>query len=248
MTSLSPAAIAAGLAMVFAAGLVRGFSGFGLSIAAVPLLSLIMPPAQAVPIVLLLQLFISISGLRAAWTLCDHRATRTLALGALIATPFGAWALAHLPAAPVRGVIAVIVLAAVLVLARGAALPLSQRASLPFGLASGLFNGLAGMPGPPVIAYFLMSRTGNQVARASMIVFFLATSVFALVPLAALGLITRASLAAACIGLPVALIGSSLGAAMFNRNPDGHYRLVALCLLTVAAALAAARAVYSPGA
>jgi uncharacterized membrane protein YfcA len=239
--------MAVGLAMVFAAGLVRGFSGFGLSIAAVPLLSLIMPPAQAVPIVLLLQLFVSLSGLRSAWQICDRPTMSTLALGALITTPIGAWALAHLPAAPVRGAIALVVLSAVVVLARGARFNLGHGATIPFGIASGLFNGLAGMPGPPVIAYFLASHTGNNVARASMIVFFLLTSVFALLPMAAFGLITRDSMATACIGFPLVLVGSAIGAHMFSRSPEGHYRLVALCLLIAAGALAAIRAVYSPG-
>ncbi len=108
--------IALGLAMVFASGLIRGFTGFGLSIAAVPLLSLIMPPTQAIPIVLLLQLFISLSGLRGALQICHWPDVRTLAIGALIATPLGVWALARLPAAPVRIAIAVIVFGAVFVL------------------------------------------------------------------------------------------------------------------------------------
>jgi uncharacterized membrane protein YfcA len=84
--------------MVFVAGLIRGFTGFGFSIAAVPLLSLIMPPAQAVPIVLLLQLLVSMNGLKAAARICDWRSIRALSLGALVATPLGAWALATLRA------------------------------------------------------------------------------------------------------------------------------------------------------
>jgi hypothetical protein len=82
--------IALGLVMIFAAGLIRGFTGFGLSIAAVPLLSLILPPSQAIPIVLLLQLLVSLSGLRASLQICNWPAIRTLAIGAVIATPLGA--------------------------------------------------------------------------------------------------------------------------------------------------------------
>jgi uncharacterized membrane protein YfcA len=61
---MSLTSLTLGLVMVFAAGLIRGFTGFGLSIAAVPLLSLILLPAQAIPIVLLPQLLVSLSGLR----------------------------------------------------------------------------------------------------------------------------------------------------------------------------------------
>jgi uncharacterized protein len=231
------------LVMVFGSGLIRGFTGFGLSIAAVPLLSLILPPSQAIPIVLLLQLLVSLSGLRASLQICNWAAIRTLAIGALIATPLGVWALARLPAAPVRIAIAAIVFGAVLVLARGFRFKAkSGRLALPFGLLSGLFNGLAGMPGPPVIAYFLMTPLASAVARASMIIYFLATSIFALAPMAAFGLISRHSLAAAAIGFPVVMIGSTLGGWMFRSSPEAHYRFVALCLLVVAAGLAGIRA------
>ncbi len=235
--------IAVGLAMVFAAGLIRGFTGFGLSIAAVPLLSLILPPSQAIPIVLLLQLLVSLSGLRASLQICHWPAIRMLSIGAVIATPLGAWALARLPAAPVRVAIAAIVLGAVFVLARGFRFKAgSGRLTLPFGLLSGLFNGLAGMPGPPVIAYFLMTPAATAVARASMIVYFLATSIFALAPMAAFGLISLHSLVAAAIGFPVVMIGSALGGWIFRTTPEAHYRFVALCLLVVAAGLAGMRA------
>ena len=144
-----PELLGVGLTMVFAAALIRGFTGFGFSIAAVPLLSLILPPAKAVPIVLVLQLLVSLNGFRGAVRICDWRSIRALAIGAVIGTPLGVWCLAHLPQAPVRLCIAGIVLGAVGVLSRGmrmAVAPTGVR-MLPFGAVSGLFNGLAGMPG-----------------------------------------------------------------------------------------------------
>ena len=186
-------AVAMEYAMLFLAGALRGFTGFGFSLAAVPLLSLIMPPARAIPIVLILQLLVSIAGLRDAVRHCDWRSIRMLTVGAAVATPLGVWGLAHLSAAPVRLTIAVVVVCGALVLGRGFRLPIVPVGwrVLPFGLASGLFNGLAGIPGPPVIAFYLASPVSSAVARSSMIVFFLLTAVLALVPLAWLGLLPR---------------------------------------------------------
>ena len=59
---------------VFAASLLRGFTGFGFGIAAVPLLSLALPPAKAVPFVVVLQVVVGVAGLRQAWRQCDWRA------------------------------------------------------------------------------------------------------------------------------------------------------------------------------
>ena len=41
--------------IVFAAGIVRGFSGFGFALAAAPLLAFVLPPHVIVPVVLLLD-------------------------------------------------------------------------------------------------------------------------------------------------------------------------------------------------
>jgi uncharacterized membrane protein YfcA len=233
-----------GLAMVFLSGLIRGFTGFGFAIAAVPLLSLLLPPAQAVPIVLVMQLLVGLVGLREAIRLCDWRSVRLLTIGATIATPLGVWGLAHLPSAPVRAAIAAIVLLSVAVLGRGARLQRAPGAGgvLSFGALAGLFNGLAGMPGPPVIAFYLAAPMAIAVGRASMIVFFLASSVVALVPVAALGMLSWPVAIGAVLGFPMVWFGSWLGAIVYSRSRDRGYRMVALALLVATALLAAIRA------
>lgn len=234
-----------GFVMVFLAGLIRGFTGFGFSVAAVPLLGLLMSPAQAVPIVLLLQLFVGLNGFGEALRICDWRSIRALSLGALVATPFGAWGLARLPEAPVRLAIAAIVAAAVAILWRGVRMASAPGGigALLFGVASGLFNGVAGMPGPPVITFYLTSPLGTGVARASLIVFFFVTSVFALAPLAAFGLLGRHALVASLLGIPAVWLGAWLGALLYRTSPERYYRPAALALLAATALLAAARAV-----
>ena len=59
---------------VFAAAVLRGFTGFGFGLAAVPLLSLALPPAKVVPFVVALQVV-------AAWGL----------FGLLVAVRFFRW-------------------------------------------------------------------------------------------------------------------------------------------------------------
>lgn len=232
------------LAMVTAAGLIRGFTGFGFSITAVSLLSLLAPPARAVPVVVMLQFLVSVSGLPAALRLCDWRSLRLLALGALIATPFGVWGLAHLPEALVRLAIAGIVLFAAILLLRGLHLDVTPRGLgvVAFGMVAGLFNGLAGMSGPPVIAFYLASPVEGAVARASMIVFFVATSSIALVPLLALGGLGRANMLAAAGSFPFAWAGTLTGAMLFRRTPEARARRVSRTLLLAISLLATVRA------
>lgn len=234
-----------GLCMVFIAGLIRGFSGFGFAVVAVPLLSLVLPPVMVVPTVLLLQFGISLDGLPAAWAQSDRRSLITLAVGAAMATPLGLWMLTLLPASSVRLVIAGIVALAVVVLATGRRLARTpdRAATLGFGLLCGFFNGLAGIPGPPVIAFYLAAPFPPAAARSSMIVLWMCTSVAGLVPLAAHGYVQRTELELAALGLPAVWFGSRLGTFIFRRSRPTRYRHVSLVILAVTACLAASRAI-----
>src|SRR6185295_47035 len=74
---------------VFAAALLRGFTGFGFGLAAVPLLSLALPPAQVVPFVVVLQVIVGVGGLRGAARQCDWPAVAMLCPGTVLGIPLG---------------------------------------------------------------------------------------------------------------------------------------------------------------
>ena len=241
--SATTAALALG--MVFFAGLLRGYTGFGFSIAAVPLLSLIMAPAVVVPVVVVLQFLVSLSGLPGAIQIVDRPSIGLMAVGAAVGTPLGVLMLGRLDPDLVRLMIAVLAGLAVAVLGCGFRLRLAPSGPklLLVGLASGLSNGVAGMPGPPVIAFYLASPFTSQVARASMIVFFLLTAALATASLVSVGLLGTRVLLPVLLDLPLVLAGSWLGGVLFRRSDGSRFRPVALAVLGAVAALAALRAV-----
>ena len=234
------------LGMVFFAGLLRGYTGFGFSIAAVPLLSLVMPPAAAVPVVVVLQSLVGLNGLGEAVRLVDRPSIGLMAVGAAVGTPLGVLLLSRLDPDLVRLLIAALVGLAVVVLGCGFRFRVAPSGPklLLVGLASGLSNGVAGMPGPPVIAFYLASPFASPVARASMIVFFLLTAILAAVSLVPSGLMTGQVLLPAVLGLPLVLAGSWLGGQLFRRGDGARFRPVALAVLGAVATMAAMRAVF----
>jgi len=82
--------------------LLRGFTGFGFGLAAVPLLSLALPPAKVVPFVVVLQVIVGGGGLRHAWRHCDWRAVRDLYPGLVLGIPIGIAILTAFRPNPVR--------------------------------------------------------------------------------------------------------------------------------------------------
>ncbi len=103
------------------------------------------------------------------------------------------------------------------------------------GLLAGLCNGLAAMPGPAVVAYYLATPLSPQQARSSLLVFFFATSIVSVVSLAGAGLLDASLAVPLVIGLPLILIGSRIGEAMLHRGAGrGHKALSILLLCSVA--------------
>jgi hypothetical protein len=224
---------------VLLASLLRGFTGFGFGLAAVPLLALALPPAEVVPLVVTLQVIVGVSGLRQAWPACDWRAVGLLAPGLVVGVPIGLLILTSLPANDVRLAIGAVIAFSVWLIHRGARLPPDPSRPLSFGvgLASGVISGLASMGGPPVVVFLLAIGHSAARMRATAIVYFMLAGVVSFLPMLARGLITRDVLVWSVASLPVLFVGSRIGTWAFFRAKPRHHRVVALATLSVLAAL-----------
>lgn len=233
------------IACVFGAAIVRGYSGFGFSLLAVTALSVLLPPAEIVPSIFVMELVASLHLLPGAWKDIHWTALRWLAAGCLVGTPIGVYALAHVPAAPMTLALAAFVLVAAVLLARGHALARVPGPAVTFatGTASGLFNGGFGIGGPPVILFFFSSPAGAAVGRASMIAFFLITDVVALGWQGWNGLLSLTTLWRALAMLPALAAGVWLGNRAFANADPLAFRRWVLRLLMLLAVLTGARAV-----
>ena len=223
----------------FCAALLRGFTGFGFVMAAVPLLSLVLPPTRVVPLAVLLQIEVGLLDLRSAARIADWRSLRWLAPGMLVGTPIGIMALTRLSEGGARLAIGGLIIGSVIALGRGLHLPPHppRWVTIVVGVISGTMNGLAGMSGPPVFAYLLALPNSTAVVRASSIVFFVGTATVAAVPMAAHGLIDITVLIWSAVSLPALFIGTRLGAWGFRRTTPRIHRACAFTVLLGLAAL-----------
>jgi uncharacterized membrane protein YfcA len=232
------------MAGVLAAAVLRGFTGFGFGLAAVPLLSLALPPAEVVPLVITLQVVIGVAGLRTAAATCDWRAVGLLLPGLVFGVPIGLLILTSLPANPVRLAIGGIIACSVWLIKRGVRLPPnpSRLISFAVGLVSGVVSGLASMGGPPVVVYLLALGHTAARMRATAIVYFMLSGLVSFVPMAVRGMITRDILIWAAASLPVLFGGSRVGTWAFARAKPRHHRMVALATLSALAVMLIGRA------
>jgi uncharacterized membrane protein YfcA len=231
-------------ACVFGAAVVRGYGGFGFAMFAIVPLSLVLPPTQIVPSIFIMDIAAGLHLLPGVWRDIHWRALLWLTMGCLVGTPFGVYALAHVPAAPLTLALAVFVLTAALLLARGYALKSFPGPAATFvtGTASGLCGGGFGMSGPPVILFFFSSPAGAAAGRASMIAFFLITDATGLVWQGWNGLLGAASVWRAILFTPALVAGVWLGNRGFVKADVANFRRWVLRLLMLLALLTGGRA------
>jgi uncharacterized protein len=232
---------------IFAAAIVRGYSGFGFSLLAITALSLVYAPAEIIPSIFMLEVAASIHLLPSIWKDVHWRSLLPLTLGCLVATPLGVYFLANVPARPMQMALSVFVLVATMLLWKGYALKAMPNtlATTAAGAASGLANGAFGIGGPPVVIFYFSSPAGNIAGRASLIMFFLITDVVGLANQSMYGLATWDAVWRAMIYLPALVAGVWVGARSFKTASPEKFKKAVLALLAVLAIVIGLKAVLA---
>jgi uncharacterized membrane protein YfcA len=227
---------------VLVAGIIRGYSGFGFSMIATTSMTLVLPPVEVIPVVLVLEILASAWLLPRVWKQIDWKSLSWLSAGVLFGTPPGVYLLAHVPAKPMRAGIALAILVLVVLMWQGYHLKKmpGRSGTAATGLFSGFLNGSAAIGGPPVILFYFSSPAGVTVSRASIIAYFLGTDSLAWVISLTQGLVTiQTGILSGILCVPL-LLGIFLGNRFFNHSKEGAFRrkvLILLMLLSLAALL-----------
>jgi len=232
------------VAAAFVAAFVRGLAGFGMAILLVPLLGLMILPVEAVVVSNLLGLLIGFAGLGRIWADADRRSVAAIAVLAVLATPLGLAVLHATDPALARLLIALVAVTAfVLVL-----LPPRPDGHVPHlaettatGLAAGLLTGFAGMPGPPVVPYYMRQPIRAARARASMLAVFFATSAASSAAGLGMGMMLPRHAALALVLFVPIWLGNRLGGRAFGRISERAWRWLVALLLAASAGAALAR-------
>ncbi|MFW5833082.1 MAG: sulfite exporter TauE/SafE family protein [Pseudomonadota bacterium] len=217
------------------AGLVRGFSGFGAAMILVPVLAALYGPRMAVPVMLLVDVVLTVPMVvravpRSAWS-----EVSPLLLGFALLLPVGLWVLVVADPVVLTRAMAVLVLLVALALALG----LRRRrapglaATIATGGLAGLLLGSTGIGGPPVILFWLSGDDGAVRTRANIVAFFGCTGVVALLGYGAVGILTLEVLALAVALMPAYALGLWLGSRVFGLADDGVYRRAALAIIAL---------------
>jgi uncharacterized membrane protein YfcA len=225
--------ILAALMVTAVAGLMRGYSGFGTAVLLAPAYSVLWGPRVGVPVMLAMELAVSLQLLPKAFGDADRRVMLPIGAAAVVCTPLGAFILLTADQDTLRRFIGGLVLVFGMLLMSGwryrgsRPLPLN----LAVGTAAGMLKGATGISGPPVILYLLSGPEEARRHRANLILFFALIAVISVIPPALGGLMGWGVAARVALLLPVLLLCVPIGARLFHVVPERFYRRLALVFL-----------------
>ena len=239
---LSPPAALWMAAAILGAAFVRGYSGFGFAALIVAAAGLVTNPLHFVPVVLLADILLTAQQAPDIRRHIDWRRVATLFAGCLAGVPLGVWALTRTDPDTARAAISVYILAMCALLLTGWTMrrPAGDAAHVATGVISGIANGAA-VGGLPVAAFFAAQPIAAVTFRATLIAYFTLLDLWTIPLLWAQGLITRDTLLATALGLPLMVLGVHLGSRRFLRAAPENFRRFAIMLLALLAVLGLVR-------
>jgi uncharacterized membrane protein YfcA len=236
---LGPEMAAAVLVMI-AAGLLRGFAGFGGTMVIVPGLSLLIPTPQAVAIAILLNCAVTVQLMPGIRQHADWRRIAPMGLAAVLTPPLGALILTAVDAEVMRRVVALVVLAFTVVLMRGWRLKGRPGPAMAMGVGavSGVITGAAGVGGPPIVLAVFAGDQSALEKRADMIgvfgVMLLATAITFVVT----GVVRVDTVWWTIALAPVFFLATWVGQRLFYRAGEALFHRIAFGVLLVVAGAA----------
>jgi uncharacterized membrane protein YfcA len=220
-----------------AAGLVRGFAGFGTAMIYLPLAAQVLTPIQAIITLVSMDVLGPIPNLPGAWRAANRPDLARLMAGVAMGLPLGLYILTLAGPETYRTVVSAVSLLLVVALIMGFryARALPPKGVLGTGVLGGVLGGFTGMPGPPVILSYLAGPHPPAMVRAMMMLYLYGYDAMMLAVVSIAGWVNwPVLLLGFLLGLPN-LIGNVLGGWAFRPGKERLYRNVAYLAIVVAA-------------
>jgi uncharacterized membrane protein YfcA len=218
-----------------AGGFVSGLAGFGAALMALGIWLYILPPAAAVPLVLICSIIAQTSTLPSIWRTIDFKLVWPFLVGGLAGVPLGIMLIAYADPRLFKlsvGVLLLVFPTALYFQRKPMAYSFGGRiADTGIGFAGGVLGGLAGLSGPVPILWASVRGWGKDERRAVFQTFNWTVLSAALIVQAGTGFITRDVMWLAVLVFPATLAGAWVGARTYHALSDGNFRDVVLGLL-----------------
>ncbi len=233
---MTPEAYLAAFFIVLFAYFLRGITGFGSGLIAIPLLAHLLPLTFVVPMVLVLDFVASIVLSRHTRLQVRWDEVRSLLPTSIVGIIIGTIMLVSLPREPLLVSLGLFVIFFGLryVFNVHSEQPISRWWSIPTGLSGGVIGALFGTGGPPYVVYLSHRLHDKTQLRGTLSGLFLLDGAFRLITFVSMGLMFQDEmLSALLMGLPITAMGLYLGNKVHLGITHRQQLAIIGCLLLV---------------
>jgi hypothetical protein len=231
-------------AIVFAGHLVKGVSGFGSALFAVPLLLLILDVKVVTPVFLLFDLTSGVILVAKNWRSIDRRLLLLLLSGILVGTGLGTWVLLSFSHEILKRVLGALVggWAVAMLLQKDPEAPSLGRSLGAYlapvsGFLGGTLGAMFSVNGPPIIIYLSHVLDEKQAFRATLYGIFFADACYKLVLFTANGLLDGEVFRFALTLAPFLVAGVLVGSRLQRLIDEESFRRIVAGILVVTAVM-----------
>ena len=219
--------------VVFIASIIRGFNGFGFSATCISGFSFILPAIEIVPIILALEVIISIFMVPYVWNKIDWNFVFKLLIGITIGSPIGLYLLKYLSSDVTHISVCVLVIFFSFLLMNGYENKKidNSYAKMFTGIISGTLNGLTTLGGMPVALFLLVTSIQPAVIRGSLAALFFLTDIYAFVLSSVAGIVDITTIYRTLPLIIILPIGVYIGDKFFVKSKEETYRKVVFYFL-----------------
>ena len=218
---------------VLIASIIRGFNGFGFSAICISGFSFILPAIEIVPIIIALEVIISIFMIPYIWNKIDWKFVFKLLTGIIIGSPIGLYLLKHLnPQTTHLSVCLLIIFFSILLMKGFSSQKINNNYGKLFtGIVSGTLNGLTTLGGMPVALFLLITSIQPSVIRGSLAALFFLTDIYAFILSFFAGIVDMTTIYRVAPLIIILPIGVFIGNKFFVKSKEETYRKVVFYFL-----------------
>ena len=221
------------LFIVFIASIIRGFNGFGFSATCISGFSFILTAIEIVPIILILEVLISVFMIPYIWNKIDWNFVLKILFGIIIGSPIGLLLLKYLDPKITHLSICIMIIFFSLLLMKGYSNQNINNNIGKFltGVVSGTLNGLTTLGGMPVALFLLVTSIQPAIIRGSLAALFFLTDIYAFILSFFAGIVDMTTIYRTIPLIFILPIGVFIGNKFFVKSKEETYRKVVFYFL-----------------
>lgn len=219
---------------------IQGVTSFGFSLVALPLLVLILPFNQVVPILVLYSIVLNIIMLSRLFKHVHLRMILLLLIGGAIGIPFGIYMLKVVSPVILKQFagIMIVVVASILITGRRLTLKNPEKFYGVLGLTSGVMQGSLSLSGPPIVLFLSNQNVDKMTFRANLTAYFTMMNVISIPGFILSGVVTQEVLVLTLKGMPLMVLGLLMGMYFVKFLDEKWFKKASLGLMIVSGVMA----------